>query len=94
MITWQLTGDTRKDHRLTWHIDDAASAALEEEIFGKHVLITDHDDWPVAEIIAAYRSHFVVAGGDGAVALEAVDAALHGVALLVPLGVEGGRTVS
>src|SRR5258707_393599 len=31
-------------------------AALEEEIFGKHVLITSHDDWPVPEVIAAYRS--------------------------------------
>jgi len=29
---------------------------LEEEIFGKHVLITDHDDWPVAEVVAGYRS--------------------------------------
>jgi transposase len=56
VITWQLTGDTPKDHRLTWHIDQDARAALEEEIFGKHVLITDHDDWPVAEVIAAYRS--------------------------------------
>ena len=36
----------------------------------------------------------VVAGGDGPVALEAVDAALHGVALLVPLGIEGGRPAS
>ena len=34
----------------------AARAALEEEIFGKHVLITDHDDWPVAEVVAGYRS--------------------------------------
>jgi len=56
VITWQLAGDTPKDHRLTWHIDPAARAALEEEIFGKHVLITDHDDWPAAEVIAAYRS--------------------------------------
>ena len=55
VITWQLAGDTPKDHRLTWHIDSAARAAL-EEIFGKHVLITDHDDWPAAEVIAAYRS--------------------------------------
>ena len=31
-------------------------AALEEELFGKHVLITDHDDWPAAEVIAGYRS--------------------------------------
>ena len=56
VIAWQLAGDTPKDHRLTWHIDPGARAALEEEIFGKHVLITDHDDWPAAEVIAAYRS--------------------------------------
>ena len=56
VITWQLAGDTPKDHRLTWRIDPGARAALEEEIFGKHVLITDHDDWPAAEVIAAYRS--------------------------------------
>ena len=31
-------------------------AALEEELFGKHVLITDHDDWPVAEVVTGYRS--------------------------------------
>ena len=56
VIAWQLAGDTPKDHRLTWYIDPAARAALEEEIFGKHVLITDHNDWPAAEVIAAYRS--------------------------------------
>ena len=56
VITWELTGNQPKDLRLTWNIDVGARAALEEEIFGKHVLITDHDDWPVAEVIAAYRS--------------------------------------
>ncbi len=56
VITWQLAGDTPKDHRLTWAIDQDRYAALEQEIFGKHVLITDHDDWPAAEVIAAYRS--------------------------------------
>ena len=56
VITWQLTGDQPKDLRLTWPVDPAARAALEEEIFGKHVLITDHDDWPVPEVIAGYRS--------------------------------------
>jgi transposase len=56
VITWQLGGDTPKDHRLTWHIDEDAHASLEEELFGKHVLITDHDHWPVADVIAAYRS--------------------------------------
>ena len=56
VISWELTGDQPKDLRLTWNIDPGARAALEEEIFGKHVLITDHDDWPVAEVIAGYRS--------------------------------------
>jgi transposase len=56
VITWQLTGGAPRDLRLAWSVDAAARAALEEEIFGKHVLITDHDDWPAAEVIAAYRS--------------------------------------
>ena len=56
VITWQLDGDQPKDLRLTWRVDAAARAGLEEEIFGKHVLITSHDDWPVPEVIAGYRS--------------------------------------
>ncbi len=56
VIGWQLAGDTPAEHRLSWHIEPTAVAALETEIFGKHVLITDHDDWPVAEVIAGYRS--------------------------------------
>jgi transposase len=56
VVTWQLAGEQPKDFRLAWDVGQAARAALEEEIFGKHVLITDHDDWPAAEVIAAYRS--------------------------------------
>ena len=56
VITWQLTGDQPRDLRLTWSAGQQARAALEEELFGKHVLITDHDDWPVPEVIAGYRS--------------------------------------
>ncbi len=56
VIAWQLGGDQPRDLRLTWHVDQDARAALEEEIFGKHVLITDHDDWPAAEVVAGYRS--------------------------------------
>ena len=56
VITWQLDGDQPKDLRLTWRVDAAARAALEEEVFGKHVLITSHDDWPVPEVVAGYRS--------------------------------------
>jgi transposase len=56
VIRWDLAGDQPKDLRLAWRVDPGARAALEEEVFGKHVLITDHDDWPVAEVIAGYRS--------------------------------------
>jgi transposase len=56
VLTWQLAGEAPKDLRLTWSADPDARAALEEEIFGKHVLITSHDDWPAAEVIAGYRS--------------------------------------
>jgi transposase len=56
VIRWQLHGDQPKDLRLSWHVDQQARTALEEEIFGKHVLITDHDDWPVPEVVAGYRS--------------------------------------
>jgi transposase len=56
VITWELTGETPAEHRLTWRIDQAARDALEAEVFGKRVLVTDHDDWPIAEVVAAYRS--------------------------------------
>ncbi len=56
VIRWQLDGDQPKDLRLSWRVDPDARAALEAEIFGKHVLITSHDDWPAAEVIAGYRS--------------------------------------
>ncbi len=56
VITWRLDGGQPRDLRLTWGIDPGARSALEEEIFGKHVLISSHDDWPVSEVIAGYRS--------------------------------------
>ena len=56
VITWELTGEQPRDLRLTWKIDPDARAALEEEIFGKHVLITSHDDWTVPGVVAGYRS--------------------------------------
>ncbi len=56
ILTWTLTGDTPAAHRLTWTINNDARAALEDELFGKRVLVTDHDDWPVADVVAGYRS--------------------------------------
>src|SRR5680860_94122 len=56
VITWTLTGEKPKDLRLAWNIDTDARTKLEAEIFGKHIIITDHDDWAVPDVIAGYRS--------------------------------------
>jgi transposase len=51
-----LTGTRPASLRLSWRIDSQARQVLEAEIFGKRILFTDRDHWPVAEVIAAYRS--------------------------------------
>ena len=56
VISYQLTGDTPAEHRLSFHLDPTARDALEQEIFGKRVLITDRDDWSIAEVVTGYRS--------------------------------------
>lgn len=56
VITWQLTGDTPCEHRLTWTIDTSARKQLQDEVFGKRVLITDREDWTIADVVAGYRS--------------------------------------
>jgi transposase len=56
VLTWQLTGDTPAQFRLAWQVDQQARAALAEQVFGKRILVTDRDDWPIAEVVAAYRS--------------------------------------
>jgi hypothetical protein len=48
-----LTGEEPSQLRLTWTIDGAARKALETELFGKRILITDRDDWPVVDLVAA-----------------------------------------
>ena len=63
VLTTTLTGHTPADLRLTWHIDPAARTALETEIFGKRILVTDHNDWTVTEIVAGYRSQSDVESG-------------------------------
>jgi transposase len=56
ILTWELAGTNPAELSLTWRIDENARNSLEEEIFGKRVLVTTHDDWPIAEVVAAYRS--------------------------------------
>ena len=63
VLTTQLTGTTPATMRLTWHIDPAARQALETEIFGKRLLVTDHDDWTVPQVVAGYRSQNDVESG-------------------------------
>ena len=63
VITTELTGDTPATLRLAWRIDPTAQAGLEAEIFGKRILVTDHDDWPQAQIIDAYRSQEYLEAG-------------------------------
>ena len=52
----ELTGATPAEHRLTVAVDEKARDALEAEVFGKRTLITNREQWPVAEVVAAYRS--------------------------------------
>jgi transposase len=56
IITWQLSGDSPAEHRLSFDLDDHARTDLEAEVFGKRVLMTDCDHWPTAEVVAGYRS--------------------------------------
>ena len=56
IITWNLTGDTPAAHRLTWHLDHNARTALEDEVFGRRILLTDRDTWTVSDVVAGYRS--------------------------------------
>jgi transposase len=56
VITTTLTGTEPADLRLSWRIDGWARRRLEQRLFGKRILFTNRDDWPVADVVAAYRS--------------------------------------
>jgi transposase len=56
VLTVILNGETPAELRLTWRTDPTAQRRLENEIFGKRILFTDHTAWPVADVVAAYRS--------------------------------------
>lgn len=48
---------------MSFTLDPAARRALETEYFGKRLLVTDHQDWTVAELVAGYRSQNEVESG-------------------------------
>ena len=58
VVTARLTGTKPGELRLEYRIDEAARARLDEEYFGKQLLVTDHDDWPVLDVITAYRARY------------------------------------
>jgi len=55
IITVTLTGEAPAELRLTWRTDTRARARLEARLFGKRILFTNRD-WPVPDVVAAYRS--------------------------------------
>jgi len=63
VLTTELTGQSPAELRLSWKIDTAARQALENELFGKRLLVTDHDDWTIAQVVAGYRSQNDVESG-------------------------------
>ncbi len=63
VVEWNLTGDLAADHRLTWTVNPEKREALEQRVFGKRILITDHPKpthhtagWAVVDVVAGYRS--------------------------------------
>ena len=62
VLTVTLSGSTPKDMTLDFSLDSDARAALEEEVFGKRVLVTDRSDWSVTDVVVAYRSQWMVEG--------------------------------
>ena len=56
IITATLTGEDPATFRLSWRTDTRARVKLEQRLFGKRILFTNRDTWPVADVVAAYRS--------------------------------------
>ena len=63
VISWQLDGDSPASLRLHWRTDPAAKRQLATEVFGKRILFTDRQDWPLDQVVAAYRSQADVEAG-------------------------------
>ena len=55
ILTVTLTGQAPAELRLTWRTDTKARKHLEQRLFGKRILFTNRD-WPVPDVVAAYRS--------------------------------------
>nr|WP_279581024.1 hypothetical protein [Fodinicola feengrottensis] len=58
VLSTRLTGTPPSGMRLEWRVDEGARARLAQEVFGKQLLVTDHDDWSVADVVTAYRARY------------------------------------
>jgi transposase len=56
IITVALAGDAPAEFRLSWRTDTRARARLQRRLFGKRILFTNREAWPVGDVVAAYRS--------------------------------------
>jgi transposase len=63
VLTTTLTGEQPTEFRLTWRTDQHARKRLEDRIFGKRILFTNREHWPVGDVVAAYRSQSEVEAG-------------------------------
>jgi len=62
VLVTELDGARPGELRLRWHVDDTARQRVAEEFFGKQLLVTDRDAWPVARLITAYRARYHLDG--------------------------------
>ena len=62
VIDWTLTGEDPATFKLTWTTNATKRRRLQRHIFGKRILFTNRH-WPVAEVVAAYRSQADVEAG-------------------------------
>jgi transposase len=63
VISFKLDGDSPASLRLHWRTDLAAKRQLAKEVFGKRLLFTDREDWPLDQVVAASRSQADVEAG-------------------------------
>ena len=63
VLTTTLTGETPAELALTFRTNTGARNRLEDKLFGKRILFTNRDDWPPADVVAAYRSQSEVESG-------------------------------
>lgn len=55
-----LHGDEPGQFRLEVIEHENGRRALEREVFGKRILFTDHQDWGIPDVVAAYRSQWLI----------------------------------